>query len=99
MTIVRAHLLIGGEVSNFSTMRRGTAAAGMIPVLTMPKPSGSTGGAFSQGRRPAESRHASSDPRTTEWRSADPYRPDASWEPSGTLPASTRHGLDNLPGN
>jgi hypothetical protein len=40
MTIVRAHLLVGGEVSNFSTTRRGTAAAGMIPVLTMPSPPG-----------------------------------------------------------
>jgi hypothetical protein len=58
MTTVRAHLLIGGEVSKISTTRRGTAAAGKIPVLTMPKPSGLTGGAFSQGRRPAESRHA-----------------------------------------
>ncbi len=40
MTIVRAHLLIGGEVSNISTTRRGTAAAGKIPVLTMPSPPG-----------------------------------------------------------
>jgi hypothetical protein len=38
---VRAHLLIGEEVSNISTTRRGTAAAGMIPVLTMPTPLGS----------------------------------------------------------
>ena len=46
------------------TTRRGTAAADLIPVLTMPKPTG----AFSQGRHPAEDRHACSDPRTTEWR-------------------------------
>jgi hypothetical protein len=35
-----AHLLVGEEVSNISTTRRGTAAAGMIPVLTMPNPPG-----------------------------------------------------------
>src|ERR1700685_3896383 len=58
MGTLRAHLLVGGEVSNFSTTRRGTAAAGMIPVLSLPSPSGPTGGVFSQGRRPAESRHA-----------------------------------------
>src|SRR6202521_540875 len=58
MTTVRAHLLVGGEVSKISTTRRGAAAAGKIPVLTMPKPPGLPGGAFSQGRRPAESRHA-----------------------------------------
>jgi hypothetical protein len=59
MTPSRAHLPSGWrEVSKISTTRRGTAAAGMIPVLTMPRPSGSTGGVFSQGRRPAESRHA-----------------------------------------
>src|ERR1700704_3159139 len=58
MPTVLARLLVGEEVSNISTTRRGTAAAGKIPVLTMPKPSRFTGGVFSQGRRPAESRHA-----------------------------------------
>ncbi|MGH9227031.1 MAG: transposase [Acidimicrobiales bacterium] len=49
-------------------------------------------GAFSQGQHPAEDRHACSDPRTTEWRQADPPRPDASPSPANP-PTTMNFGL------